>query len=86
MIHNLEDKSKKELVEICKIQIEEYQDLHKKMKELKKEKEHLLQVVFNASKVAFEEGAFCKKENLQKQSVAFAKELYVNALRSVTSD
>jgi hypothetical protein len=35
MIHSLEDKNKKELVEICKIQIEEYQLLEKEVAELK---------------------------------------------------
>ena len=35
MINNLEEKSKKELVEIVGIQIEEYQKLEKELNELK---------------------------------------------------
>jgi|TARA_R110000822_G_C14987685_1_gene459297 hypothetical protein len=34
MIHSLEDKNKKELVEICKIHIEEYQLLGERIAEL----------------------------------------------------
>ena len=36
MIYSLEDKTQKELVEICKIQIEEYQILTKRIVELEK--------------------------------------------------
>lgn len=31
MIHSLEDKTKRELIEICKIQVEEYQQLTKQL-------------------------------------------------------
>ncbi len=34
MIYSIQDKTKKELVEICKIQIEEYQLLNKRIAEL----------------------------------------------------
>ena len=47
MIHSLEDKNKKELVEICKIQVEEYQLLEKKIAELEEDLSHAEDILQN---------------------------------------
>jgi hypothetical protein len=47
VIHSLEDKTKKELVEICKIQIEEYQILTKRIAELKEDLSHAEDILQN---------------------------------------
>mgnify|MGYP000379408688 CR=1 FL=1 len=46
MIHSLKDKSQKELVEICTLQVEEYQKLTRRIAELEEQVEYLQEEVF----------------------------------------
>lgn len=51
MIHSLEDKTQKEVVEICKIQIEEYQILTKRIAELESYQKILTNYIASLEKI-----------------------------------
>jgi hypothetical protein len=51
VIHSLEDKTQKEVVEICKIQIEEYQILTKRIAELESYQKILTNYIASLEKI-----------------------------------
>ena len=78
---DIDSLTRKDLVAIYFIHVEEYQKATKHIAELEEREKHLLQVIYNASRVSFEAGACYQKSDFHSEAANFAKSIQAKQLK-----